>query len=230
MLDRAQRRSGGTISSNPATVRVLATSEGDAVPATGSVQSVQEAEVTLPRQRLEQLWKPETLEALAQAYWAYTTKLFLHLVRVVYAPDSTTVVLFSRRIPLLRFHAPQYETEEDGTGGSVTWPIDRGLLVAREGRGKGALRVSIERCDGDEEEATRGFVELIAKVEVENFYPGIRGRGRFARFGAWFYAQTQLRIHVIVCNAYLRSLPRLDFPDIDRTGMPSDQRARSGAA
>ena len=51
----------------------------------------------------------------------------------------------------------------------------------------------------------------------------MRGRGRFARLGAWFYAQTQLRIHVIICNAYLRSLPRLDFPDIDRTEMPSDQ-------
>ncbi len=36
--------------------------------------------------------------------------------------------------------------------------------------------------------------------------------GRFARFGAWLYGQTQLRIHVLVCNAFLRSLARLDLP------------------
>ena len=210
MLDRSQRRSGGTISRNPATVRVLATSEDDVVPATGSVQSVQEAEVTLPRQRLERLWRPETLEALAQAYWAYTTKLFLHMVRVVYAPDSTTVVLFSRRIPLLRFHAPQYETEEDGTGGSVTWPIDRGLLVAREGRGQGQLRIRVKALGARAGDAEATVV--LVRVAVRNFYPWLRGSGAFARFGAWLYSRTQRALHVIVCNGFLRSLSRLQFP------------------
>jgi hypothetical protein len=211
MLDRSQRRSGGTRSPNAATVRVLANSEDDAVPATGSVQSVQEAEVTLPRQRLEQLWKPEALEALARAYWAYTTKLFLHLVRVVYAPDSTTVVLFSRRIPLLRFHAPQYETEQDGTGGSVTWPIDRGLLVAREGRGRGQLRIRVKALGepaGDDETTV-----VLVRVAVRNFYPWLRGSGAFARFGAWLYSRTQRALHVVVCNGFLRSLSRLRFPE-----------------
>ena len=47
---------------------------------------------------------------------------------------------------------------------------------------------------------------------MKNFYPWLRGGGRFARFGAWFYGQTQLRIHVLVCNAFLRSLARLDLP------------------
>ena len=63
---------------------------------------------------------------------------------------------------------------------------------------------------------------VLVRVAVRNFYPWLRGSGAFARFGAWLYAQTQLRIHVIVCNAYLRSLPRLDFPGIDRSQMPSE--------
>ena len=150
---------------------------------------------------------------MARAYWAFLRRMSLGIIRVEYAATSRTVAAFGR-IPLLRFGAPRYETEEGR--GRVTWPIDRGLLVAREGRGKGALRVSIERCDRDgvDDEADAGLdhVRLIAKVEVENFYPGIRGRGRFSRFGAWFYAQTQLRIHVIVCNGFLRSLARLNLP------------------
>ena len=102
-----------------------------------------------------------------------------------------------------------------------------GILVAPSGRGRGHLRVSVERCDrdgvDDELDARDGEVRLLAEVEVANFYPGLRGSGWFSRFGAWFYAQTQLRIHVIVCNAFLRSLADLDFPDVDRSSMPSER-------
>jgi len=205
-------------------VSILDPEEQIRVRPSGAVGSVQEAEITVERGLLERIWNVDSLELMARAYWAFLRRMSLGIIRVEYAAASRTVAAFGR-IPLLRFGAPRYETEEGR--GRVTWPIDRGLLVAREGRGKGALRVSIERCDRDgvDDEADAGLdrVRLIAKVEVENFYPGIRGRGRFARFGAWFYAQTQLRIHVIVCNAYLRSLPRLDFPTIDRTEMPSDR-------
>ena len=205
-------------------VSILDPEEQIRVRPSGAVGSVQEAEITVERGLLERIWNVDSLELMARAYWAFLRRMSLGIIRVEYAAASRTVAAFGR-IPLLRFGAPRYETEEGR--GRVTWPIDRGLLVAREGRGKGALRVSIERCDRDgvDDEADAGLdrVRLIAKVEVENFYPGIRGRGRFARFGAWFYAQTQLRIHVIVCNAYLRSLPRLDFPAIDRTEMPSER-------
>ena len=143
---------------------------------------------------------------------------------MIYAHDGRTVTLLGR-IPLLRFGVPHYETE-DGKG-RVTWPVDRGLLVAREGRGQGHLRVEVMRCDrdgiDDEEDAKLDQVRIIARVEVQNFYPGLRGHGRLARLGAWFYAQTQLRIHVIVCNGYLLSLPKLEFPDVDTTAMPSEQ-------
>ena len=211
-------------------VEILDPGERVRVDPSGAVGSVQEAEITVDRGLLDRIWSADNLELMARAYWAFLRRMSLGIIRVHYAAASRTVTAFGR-IPLLRFGTPQYETEEGR--GQVTWPIDRGLLVAREGRGKGALRVSIRRCDrdgfDDEADAALAEVRLIARVEVENFYPGIRGRGRFARFGAWFYAQTQLRIHVIVCNAYLRSLPRLDFPDIDRTEMPSDQPAGTEA-
>ncbi len=209
-------------------VEILDPGEEIRVHASGAVGSTQEAEIRVERSFLDRVWNADNLELLARAYWAFLRRMSLGIIRVHYEATSRTVAAFGR-IPLLRFGAPRYETEE-GLG-RVTWPIDRGLLVAREGRGRGALRVSIRRCDrdgtGEGADPDHDEVRLIAKVEVENFYPGIRGRGRFARFGAWFYAQTQLRIHVIICNAYLRSLSRLDFPDIDRTEMPSDQPRRS---
>lgn len=211
-------------------VTILHPGEQSRVGPDGAVGSVQEAEITVDRGMLERIWNVDNLELMARAYWAFLRRMSLGIIRVHYAAASRTVTAFGR-IPLLRFGAPRYETGEGR--GEVTWPIDRGILVAREGRGKGALRVSVERCDrdgvDDEADAKLGRVRLIAKVEVENFYPGIRGRGRFARFGAWFYAQTQLRIHVIACNAYLRSLSRLDFPEVDRSQMPGERAAVAGA-
>ncbi len=196
----------------------------------GAVGSVQEAEIVVDRSLLDGIWTADNLELIARGYWAFLRRMSLGIIRVRYAADSRTVTAFGK-IPLLRFGAPVYEAEEGR--GTVEWPIDRGLLVAVEGRGKGALRVSVERCDrdgvDDGADALLDRVRLIAKVEVENFYPGLRGRGRFARFGAWVYAQTQLRIHVLVCNGYLRHLPRLDFPTIDRSAMPGDLPTTSGA-
>ena len=42
--------------------------------------------------------------------------------------------------------------------------------------------------------------------EVVNFYPTIA-----TRIGRWIYEQTQLRIHVIVTHAFLRSLANLEL-------------------
>ena len=47
--------------------------------------------------------------------------------------------------------------------------------------------------------------------EVANFYPMLAGRGWFSRIGRAIYGATQLRIHVIVTHAFLRSLARLDL-------------------
>jgi hypothetical protein len=190
----------------PATVRIIEEPVRDEVPQTGAAGSAQRAEVVLPEPALEELWKPEYLERLARSYWAYLNRISLGVLRVVYEPEARTVVVLSRRLPLLRFHAPEYETHSDEA--SVTWRIDRGLLVAREGRGRGFLRIAVRRLERSEP----GQARLEVGAEVRNFYPWLRGSGRFARFGTWLYSATQLRIHVLVTHGFLRSLARLELP------------------
>jgi hypothetical protein len=94
--------------------------------------------------------------------------------------------------------------------GAVTWPIDRGLLVASRGRGRGDLRLAVQRPLVDQ---PGDDVTVTVSSEVVNFYPTIAGQGWFARIGQFIYNQTQLRIHVIVSNAFLRSLANLDLAD-----------------
>jgi hypothetical protein len=188
-----------------ARVRIVHVPKSDHAP-DGSVSSRQVAEVTLPRWELDRVWSPEYLERLARTYWHFLTRFFLGVLRVDYTPDSREVVLLRRPFVLLRFRAPEYEIEADG--GTVTWPIERGLLVARVGRGRGYLRLSVRRPADDD-----GRSEVTATVcsEVVNFYPTIAGRGWYSRIGRWIYNQTQLRIHVLVTHAFLRSLARLDL-------------------
>ena len=165
-----------------------------------SVGSKQVAEVTLPRAELERIWSAEYLERLARTYWRFLSRVSLGLLRVLYTDSSREVVLLTRPFVLLRFKAPEYDFASDR--GTVTWPIDRGLLVARKRRERGYLRLSVQRLpDGDAPDAT-----AVVTSEVVNFYPTIA-----ARFGRFFYDQTQLRLHVIVTNAFLRSLANLDL-------------------
>jgi len=193
-------------------IRILREPERDHVPETGAVSSVQVADVAIPSHVLNRLWKPEYLERLARSYWRFLSRISLGLIRVVYAPDSRTVVLVSRRLPLIRFRAPEYETRTDAA--AVTWRIERGLLVATEGRDRGFLRIDVRRFANGRRGLHPGpDAELLrVRVEVRNFYPWIRGRGRFARFGTWLYGNSQLPIHVLVCRLFLRSLVRLDLP------------------
>jgi hypothetical protein len=167
----------------------------------GAVGSRQVAEVTLPRAELEKIWSPEYLERLARTYWSFLSSFSLGLMRVLYGEDSREVVFVRRPFVLLRFHKPEYRIDSDG--GTVTWPIDRGVLVARYGRGRGFLRLGVRRepvADG------AGEVTLLVSSEVVNFYPTIADR-----FSRWIYEQTQLRIHVIVTHAFLRSLANLEL-------------------
>ncbi|HEX2128641.1 MAG TPA: hypothetical protein VHF58_05440 [Solirubrobacterales bacterium] len=187
-------------------VRIVEAPAADRVPQTGAVSSVQRADIELPEARLAVLWQPENLERLARAYWRYLNRLSLGLLRVVYEPAARIVVLLFRPLALLRFRAPQYETGERRA--SVTWPIDRGLLVSKGGHGKGFLRITVERCESAEE----GRARLRVSAEVANFYPWLRGSGRFARIGTWVYSQTQVRIHTLVTHGFLRSLGRGELP------------------
>jgi hypothetical protein len=187
-----------------ALVRLVASPQSGAAP-DGSVTTRQVADVTLPCSELDRIWTPEYLERLARTYWRFLTRVSLGLLRVLYTPDSREIVLLRRPFVLLTFHAPEYEIEANR--GTVTWRIRSGLLVARRGRGKGFLRISVERP------AVHGSAMVTARVssEVANFYPTIGGWGGFTRIGRVIYRITQLRIHVIVTNAFLRSLARLDL-------------------
>jgi hypothetical protein len=176
------------------------------VPESGAVSSVQRAEIEMTTATLERLWEEANLERLARAYWRYLNRVSLGLLRVVYSPTSRTVVLLIRPLNLLRFKAPEYEVSSRDA--SVTWRIDRGLLVGKEGRGQGYLRIAIERRP----DPAPGRASIGISAEVRNFYPWLRGSGRFARFGSWLYSHTQARIHVFVTRGFLRSLARLELP------------------
>ncbi len=174
----------------------------------GSVTSMQVADVTLPSSELERMWTPEYLERLARTYWLFLTRISLGLLRVLYAPDSREIVLVRRPFRLMTFRAPLYDIQPNR--GGVIWPIDRGILVAPNGRGRGFLRISVRRPD----ETSGELVTVRVSSEVANFYPAIAVGwlpGILARIGSFVYRVTQLRIHVIVTNAFLRSLARLDL-------------------
>ncbi|HEX8744943.1 MAG TPA: hypothetical protein VF712_17595 [Thermoleophilaceae bacterium] len=193
-----------------ARVNIVATPSGSSTE-DGSVTTKQIADVTLPRAELDKIWSPEYLERLARTYWVFLSRFTLGLIRVLYTPQGREVVLVGRPLRLLTFRSPDYDTQP--TRGTVTWRIQRGILVAPRGRGRGFLRICVERPDPDP-----GGDEITARVssEVANFYPAIAMSWiprQLARFGAWVYTQTQLRIHVIVTNAFLRSLARLELPE-----------------
>jgi hypothetical protein len=174
----------------------------------GSVTTKQVADVTMPGSELERIWTTEYLERLARTYWHFLTKISLGILRVDYGPDSREVVAFRKPFVLLRFRAPQYETTE--CGGAVTWPINRGLLVAPQGRGKGFLRIEVEHIGRP---TADGQVKIRVSSEVGNFYPLIAGWGWFSKVGRFVYQWTQLAIHVVVTNAFLRSLATLDLKE-----------------
>ncbi len=173
----------------------------------GSVTTSQVADVTMPRSELDRIWNPEYLERLARTYWRFLTQVSLGILRVVYTPTSRAVVILREPFRLLTFHAPEYETE--ASYGSVTWRIKRGLLVSPRGRGNGFLRIAVERPSDGRDSSEEVTIRVTS--EVANFYPTIGGWGWFAHIGGVIYRITQLRIHTIVTNSFLRSLARLDL-------------------
>lgn len=176
--------------------------------ADGSVTSRNIADIVIPQAELERIWNSEYLERLARTYWRFLTRVSLGLIQIDYGQDSREVVLVTKPFVLLRFFAPEYETANNR--GTVTWRIDKGLLVAPKGRGKGFLRFSVER-PGDPGPGDEVCVRVVS--EVANFYPMLAGWGWWARMGAVLYRTTQYTIHNIVTNAFFRSLANLDLAE-----------------
>ena len=192
----------------PARVKIVHVPEQGYAP-DGSVTTRQEAQVTVPCETLERMWKPENLENLARTYWAFLIRTSLGVLKVGYGPESREIVALGF-IVLLRFHKPDYEIGPDH--GCVTWRINRGFLVAPGGRNKGHLRICVERreeLNGDDEATVDVSSEVGAFVPMLTF-PGLRS---LAGLGRWIYKQTQLRVHVIVTHAFLRSLGNLELEE-----------------
>jgi hypothetical protein len=181
---------------------------------TGAVQSVQTAEIAMPAAALEEIWSATNLERLARTYWRFLSRVTLGLVRVSYTESSRAVVLIARPLTLISFHPPEYELA--GQRGVVRWRIAGGLLVARRGiTAGGHLEIDVRR----EGTAPDGRARLLVEVAVRNFYPSIA-----TRISRRLYDATQSRIHVIVTNAFLRSLVRLDLAE-SRVGRFRMQRS-----
>jgi hypothetical protein len=209
----------------PASVKIVHVPEQDYQP-DGSVTTRQEAEVTVPRATLDRLWTAENLENLARTYWAFLSRMSLGILKVRYGETSREIVAFGR-IVLLRFHKPEYEA---GTQrGCVTWRIHKGFLVAPGGRNKGHLKICVERpaeVNGDGEVTVHVSSEVGAFVPMLTF-PGLRSLSGFGRF---LYRQTQLRVHVIVTHAFLKSLGNLELESsqvgslrLSQPGQPAEQ-------
>jgi hypothetical protein len=167
---------------------------------TDAVRSIQAADLLIDRDALAEIWTPYHLERLARTYWRFLTRVTLGLIRIRYTDNQRYVVLLARPLRLLTFQAPEYEMDE--LRGLVRWRIERGLLVARRGRGRGYLQIEIRREGSAEGHRERLHVE----IEVANFYPAIAS-GLSRRL----YEVTQSRIHVVVTYGFLRSLSRLDL-------------------
>jgi hypothetical protein len=170
---------------------------------TGSVRSVQGADIIVPTDSVHGLWNPENLERLARTYWVTLTRFTLGLVRVAYTEEERFVYLLFKPIRLLTFQKPEYEMNAER--GIVRWRIEKGLLVATQGRGgDGYLELDVCRFEYPDWGKTRIHVE----VEIANFYPAVA-----SYLGRWLYTNTQSRIHVIICHFFLRQLVKRDLDE-----------------
>ena len=167
------------------------------------VRSVQAADLILPTEALEAIWTPTYLERLARTYWRWLSRATLGFVQVDYQEHGRVVKALGL-IPLLTFKQPEYEMSADR--GIVRWRIERGILVAKAGRGgAGYLEIDVKRQPSKD---YPGSSICHVEVEVANFYPAIA-----SAISRWVYENTQSRIHVMVTHGFLRGLARLDLAE-----------------
>jgi hypothetical protein len=176
-------------------------------PRTGPVRSVHEAELLVPAGAEADLLTTSFMVRAAAAYTEYLGRISFGLLRTRRRTDHETLVLLVPWPPLLRFRAPVYTVDSEWA--EVRWDIAGGLLVASSDRGHGSLRLRIQRIERADTAHARA--RMLARMEVEGYYPLIRGSGRGASARTWLYAQTQARIHQRVMQGYLRSMATLEL-------------------
>lgn len=179
------------------------TDEVHDVPVSGAVDSTHTAIYRGEDSPVPDYWSAESLEHLGHDYWAYLREGSLGLLRVRSDSEGRATVRLAGLIPLLR--TGPFEVRSGREGGEVRWPLLGGLLVARDGRGRGSLVIGI---DGMPARDGAGEERLRAHLTVENYYPWLRGSGAFARIGTKVYASTQVRFHRIVSHGFFRRIGR----------------------
>lgn len=183
----------------PGRARIVSPRDSTVFADDGAVHSLQGARIELSRAELQRLWAPEHLESLGRTYWRFLSRATFGAIRVHNVRDGCAVVLFTRRLTLLRFGPPEYTVEP--AHGRITWAIRDGLLVARGGHGSGFLSIDVRTGSETGEPAV-----VNVEVEVANFYPAIA-----SGFGTPFYEATQAFVHVLVTHAFMRSLATLEL-------------------
>ena len=160
----------------------------------------------VPAGAVAQLLTTSFMERVASAYRRFLGQVSRGLLRTRVEPGFESLVFLVPWPPLLRFQPPVYDEGPDWA--EVRWDIDGGLLVARVGRGRGSLRLVIRLMEPTGE--SRAGARLLARMEVADYYPLIRGGGWLAGARTWLYAQTQARIHQRVMRGFLRPPATLD--------------------
>jgi hypothetical protein len=217
----ALQRSGG-LPQSAATglgVELLPPGRDEAI-RSGPVASVHAAELVVPPDAVNALLTTRFMERVASAYRRFLRRISLGLLRVRLEPGYETLVLPPLSVPLLRFRAPAYGEAPDWA--EVRWDIYGGLLVS--GVGRGWLRIHIRRLGPAG--GNGPSVRMLARMEVADYYPRMRGEGWFAPIGTLIYAQTQARMHRLVIRGFLRSLGTLEL----RPSTEASALARRGGA
>jgi hypothetical protein len=168
----------------------------------GPVGSIHEAELVVPSAAVASILSAAFLDRVARAYWRFLRRISLGLLRVRPGPERESIVQLVSGVAVLGFRPARYSADSERA--EVEWAIDDGLLVAREGRGLGSLRIRLERRHPDHVE--RGRARLLMRMEVAGYHPRLRGPRWFAPLGAWIYAHTQAQVHRLVLRSFMRSL------------------------
>lgn len=182
---------------------------GEKTPRTGPAASIHEATLWVPAEAVTMLLTTDFLERLASAYRRFLGQVSGGLLRIRCEPEFESLVLLLPRPSLLRLRTPVYVEGPDWV--EVRWSIERGLLVASVGRDRGSLRIRLMR-PATAANAEGANVPVSALMEVEGYYPRIRGNGGFASVRTWLYTQTQARIHTRVMRGFLRTISQLELP------------------
>jgi hypothetical protein len=173
----------------------------------GPVGSIHEAELLVPATAVASILSAAFLERIARAYWRFLRRISLGLLRVRSGPGHESIVPLVSGVAVISFRPARYGADSERA--ELEWAIDDGLLVAREGRGLGSLRIRLERRRPDHVE--RGRARLLMRMEVAGYHPRLRGPRWFAPLGAWIYARTQAQVHRLVLRSFMRSLAGLEL-------------------